>query len=187
MAHVRNLGVVALTAQLRGPDVSTNEIEETEESATKKPKLLRDEADNVSTPHDPSTPAAGDLRSPNPELTLPVLDVLPANLAAGTRSVARPLHVGDLRLADLRKLMQSSGHTAEFRGEGTLLIDGSVAVRKSGTGTIEVEAAAQSTSRGAAPTSSSRYMRGSSTSLTEGSFLAVKRKIYEGLAVVAGG
>jgi cleavage and polyadenylation specificity factor subunit 2 len=87
--------------------------------------------------------------------------------------MARPLHVGDLRLADLRKLMQSAGHTAEFRGEGTLLIDKSVAVRKSGTGKIEIEATAQSS-----------LGRPSGRGL--GSFLAVKKKIYEGLAVVAG-
>jgi cleavage and polyadenylation specificity factor subunit 2 len=85
--------------------------------------------------------------------------------------VAQPLHVGDLRLADLRKIMQSSGHTAEFRGEGTLLIDGSVIVRKTGTGRIEVE------SMGVAAGGSSGG----------NSFYAVRGKIYEGLAVVAGG
>jgi cleavage and polyadenylation specificity factor subunit 2 len=69
----------------------------------------------------------------------PTLDVLPASMAATTRSIAQSLHVGDLRLADLRKLLHSSGHTAEFRGEGTLLIDGVVAVRKTATGRIEVE------------------------------------------------
>jgi cleavage and polyadenylation specificity factor subunit 2 len=72
--------------------------------------------------------------------------------------------------------MQSSGHTAEFRGEGTLLIDGFVAVRKSGTGKIEIEGAAQSA-----------MVNPMSLGRDEGSFLAVKRKIYEGLAVVAGG
>jgi cleavage and polyadenylation specificity factor subunit 2 len=87
--------------------------------------------------------------------------------------MARALHVGDLRLADLRKLMIAAGHKAEFRGEGTLLIDGMVAIRKSSTGTIEVEASVQS---------SASDRRGQA-----GSFLAVKRKIYEGLAVVAGG
>jgi cleavage and polyadenylation specificity factor subunit 2 len=101
----------------------------------------------------------------------PTLDVLPSSMASATRSVAQPLHVGDLRLADLRKIMQSSGHTAEFRGEGTLLIDGSVIVRKTGTGRIEVE------SMGATAGESS-----------EGNtFYAVRGKIYEGLAVVAGG
>ncbi|KAK5162568.1 hypothetical protein LTR16_012225, partial [Cryomyces antarcticus] len=93
-------------------------------------------------------------------------------MAAATRSVAQPLHVGDLRLADLRKLMQASGHTAEFRGEGTLLIDGAVAVRKSGTGKIEVDGGGFTAT-------------GSGSRELEGTFYAVKRKIYEGLAVVA--
>ena len=69
--------------------------------------------------------------------------------------------------------MQSSGHTAEFRGEGILLIDGSVIVRKSGTGRIEVESIGLSAGPGS-------MQRGST-------FFAVKTKIYEGLAVVAGG
>ena len=163
--HVRALGVVALTAQLRGPEITPPE-DESAESANKKVKLLKDESSSgaVST-LDGSKPSA--------EKTdvFPMLDTLPANMAAGTRSMARPLHVGDLRLADLRKIMQGAGYTAEFRGEGTLLIDGQVAVRKSGTGKIEIEAAAQSNQAAG---------RGA------GSFLAVKRRIYEGLAVVSG-
>jgi cleavage and polyadenylation specificity factor subunit 2 len=164
--HVRALGVVALTAQLRGPEI-TYEDDESAESANKKLKLLKDESSSgaVST-LDGSKPAA------EKSDVFPMLDTLPANMAAGTRSMARPLHVGDLRLADLRRIMQGTGHAAEFRGEGTLLIDGQVAVRKSGTGKIEIEAAAQSNQAAG---------RGA------GSFLAVKRKIYEGLAVVAGG
>ena len=95
-------------------------------------------------------------------------------MAAATRSVAQPLHVGDLRLADLRKILQSAGHTAEFRGEGTLLVDGLVAVRKGGTGRIEVE--------GGGMTFPDIRLR-----MSEGSFFAVRRRIYEGLAVIAGG
>ena len=108
-----------------------------------------------------------------PELA-PTLDVLPASLAVATRSVAQPLHVGDLRLADLRKILQSTGHTAEFRGEGTLLIDGLVAVRKSGTGKVEVEGGGLSL-----PELRTRTL--------EGSFYEVRRKIYDGLAVIGGG
>ncbi|KAI0598390.1 beta-lactamase-like protein [Biscogniauxia sp. FL1348] len=103
----------------------------------------------------------------------PTLDILPTNMASATRSVAQPLHVGDLRLADLRKAMQQSGHTAEFRGEGTLLIDGSVVVRKTTTGRIDVESIGLPTDGGPA------------TQLG-GTFYAVKRTIYENLAVVAG-
>jgi cleavage and polyadenylation specificity factor subunit 2 len=165
--HVRSLGVVALTAQLKPPEIDVAE-DEVAESINKKQKLLETEPDTVSTPvnglNDSSVSKAD---------AYPILDVLPASIAAGTRSMARALHVGDLRLADLRKLMIAAGHKAEFRGEGTLLIDGMVAIRKSSTGTIEVEASVQS---------SASDRRGQA-----GSFLAVKRKIYEGLAVVAGG
>lgn len=103
-------------------------------------------------------------------LPLPFLDVVPASMASATRSVAQPLHVGDLRLADLRKILQFDGHTAEFRGEGTLLIDGLVVVRKTGTGKIEIEG------NGPGP---------SGTGF--GTFYAVRKKIYEGLATVGGG
>ncbi|CAG8878083.1 unnamed protein product [Penicillium nalgiovense] len=165
--HVRSLGVVALTAQLRGPEPA--EIGDIE-TPGKKVKQLKDEA--ASSAVAPALEQA-DTKIIDKVGVYPLLDTLPASMAAGTRSMARPLHVGDLRLADLRKLMQSAGHTAEFRGEGTLLIDKSVAVRKSGTGKIEIETTAQSS-----------LGRPSGRGL--GSFLAVKKKIYEGLAVVAG-
>lgn len=172
--HVRSLGVVALTAQLRGPELAPSD-DESEESAHKKQKLVKDEAGS-------SAVSTLDGVKPTAEESdvFPMLDVLPASMAAGTRSVARPLHVGDLRLADLRKIMQSAGHRAEFRGEGTLLIDGLVAVRKSGTGKIEIEAAAQSAAALNTRLPMARQQLGA------GSFLAVKRKIYEGLAVVSG-
>ncbi|KAI1396790.1 beta-lactamase-like protein [Hypoxylon fuscum] len=103
----------------------------------------------------------------------PTLDTLPTNMASATRSVAQPLHVGDLRLADLRKVMQQSGHTAEFRGEGTLLVDGSVVVRKTTAGRIDLESICLPTDGGPA----TRY---------GGTFHAIKKTIYESLAVVAG-
>ncbi len=162
--NVRGLGVVTLMGHL----VATLPPESTEEPVTrKKLKTLKNEADESKLDEVPVTPEK------TPELP-PTLDVIPANLAAATRSVAQPLHVGDLRLADLRKILQSTGHAAEFRGEGTLLIDGLVAVRKSGTGKIEVE-------------SGGRNLADMRARSLEGSFYAVKRKIYEGLAVIAGG
>jgi cleavage and polyadenylation specificity factor subunit 2 len=167
--HVRSLGVVAITAQLRGPEPTNDDEIADADVSGKKMKLVEDETASSAV-----TPTTNNVKSAEKSAHVPLLDTLPASMAAGTRSVARPLHVGDLRLADLRKLMQAAGHTAEFRGEGTLLIDKSVAVRKSGTGKIEVEASAQSSANHAT------QGRGA------GSFLAVKRKIYEGLAVVAG-
>ena len=139
----------------------------TDPSSRKKPKLLADgkeesKLDDVATTSEKA-----------PELA-PTLDVLPASLVAATRSVAQPLHVGDLRLADLRKILQSTGHTADFRGEGTLLVDGLVAVRKSGTGKIEVEGGGLNL-----PELRTRTL--------EGSVYEVKRQIYDGLAVIAGG
>ncbi|KAL5043739.1 hypothetical protein BDW71DRAFT_187284 [Aspergillus fruticulosus] len=175
--HVRTLGVVTLTGQLKAPEpVPTDQ--DTTDSPNKKQKLVEETATSSEQPTPTPTPQT---QPTEPQQTTdkpdryPVLDILQANMASGTRSMTRPLHVGDLRLADLRKIMQSAGHKAEFRGEGTLLIDGFVAVRKSGTGKIEIEAAA--------------YPAGPGTGVVQGagSFLAVKQKIYEGLAVVAGG
>ncbi|KAL5340065.1 beta-lactamase-like protein [Aspergillus crustosus] len=161
--HVRALGVVTLTGQLRGPELASVD-QDTADSPNKKQKLVEETA----TPQPEIKPSVEKFD------THPILDLLPPNMASGTRSMTRPLHVGDLRLADLRKIMQGAGHMAEFRGEGTLLIDGMVAVRKSGTGKIEIEAAAYPATPNAA------IAQGT------GSFLAVKRKIYEGLAIVSG-
>ncbi|KAK2808363.1 hypothetical protein FQN50_004748 [Emmonsiellopsis sp. PD_5] len=168
--NVRSLGVVTLAGELRAPDPTTLEDDATDISQ-KKQKVLKEAQEGTSDAVENKSKQL----IPRKDV-FPLLDVLPPNMAAATGSVARPLHVGDLRLADLRKLMQASGHTAEFRGEGTLLIDGFVAVRKSGTGRIEIEGAVQS----ALPGPSVVWR-------DEGSFLAVKKKIYEGLAVVAGG
>lgn len=99
---------------------------------------------------------------------LPVLDVMPSNLVSAARTAAQPLHVGDLRLADLRRAMQACGHGAEFRGEGILVIDGSVSVRKSAEGRIEVE-------------SVGIPVVGRRNTLYE-----VKKAIYDSVAVVAG-
>ncbi|KAH6654679.1 beta-lactamase-like protein [Truncatella angustata] len=73
----------------------------------------------------------------------PVLDI-PMTLASGlaaTQSVT-PFHVGDLRLGNLRKDLRDSGYSTEFMGEGTLLVQNSVIVRKAANaGRITVEAA----------------------------------------------
>lgn len=105
---------------------------------------------------------------------MPKLDVLPSSMASATRSVAQPLQVGDLRLADLRKIMQNSGYTAEFRGEGMLLIDSNVIVRKTGTGRIEIE----STGLPVGFNPVTPMLQSGAT------FFAVRDRIYEGLAVV---
>lgn len=162
--NVRGLGIVTLMGHLVA---ATLEEQNPTEAASKRPKLLKRDAEEAKL--DEMAVASGKA----PKLT-PLLDVLPPNLAAATRSVAQPLHVGDLRLADLRRILQAAGHTAEFRGEGTLLIDGLVAVRKSATGKVEVEGGGLDF-----PDLRTRNL--------EGSFYAVKRRIYEGLAVITGG
>ena len=160
---VRALSIATLMGLLS----AAKEIGDSEDLASRKKVKMGTESEDEIKPSNLSS------ETDNKSALVPILDVLPANMAAATRSVTQPLHVGDLRLADLRKVLQSSGYTAEFRGEGTLLIDGLVAVRKSANGRIEVE-------------SVGRDYAGVKPQHLEGSFYTVKRKIYECLAVVAG-
>ncbi|KAI4168030.1 MAG: hypothetical protein LQ343_006737 [Gyalolechia ehrenbergii] len=161
--NVHGLGVVTLIGHLAAMEV--DEPQAPDSFSKKRQKLLKEDKDDSDIPSNSTESKKRHLA--------PVLDILPASMAAATRSVAQPLHVGDLRLADLRKILQSAGHTAEFRGEGTLLIDGLVAVRKTATGKLEVEGGGLGL-----PDYPARDL--------DASFYAVKRKIYDGLAVVAG-
>lgn len=166
--NVRGLGIVTVTARLLGTEGNADTHPHppgtnTEEQASNK-RLKIDDGDLKE--------QVGDDEKATAAAVVPTLDVLPTTMASASRSVAQPLHVGDLRLADLRRAMQAAGHTAEFRGEGTLLIDSSVAVRKSATGRIEVESIGMPVAPAGAGSGST--------------FWAVKRMIYDGLAVVAG-
>ncbi|RMZ78651.1 hypothetical protein DV738_g3723, partial [Chaetothyriales sp. CBS 135597] len=147
--HVKNIGVFAVSGQLKAEDPDSTS--HGEDARVKKQKMETD---------------------PVPDASLPILDVLPPALAASTRSVAQPIHVGDTRLADLRRLLNASGHSAEFRGEGTILVDGLVAVRKMANGRIVVEGVPLNVLPG---------------SRSSDSFTHVKQRIYAGLAVVAAG
>ncbi|KAF2478085.1 uncharacterized protein BDR25DRAFT_299802 [Lindgomyces ingoldianus] len=162
--NVRGLGVVAITGLLRPASLSLP-IRQTDGTAKKKVRL-QDPASDV-----PIQKAGEKEEQPQINLT-PILDIVPANLASATRSVAQPFHVGDLRLADLRKTMQASGMTAEFRGEGVLVINGTVAIRKSGTGKIEIDGGA--------------YSFADPKNGDAGTFFRVRRLVYGGLAVVSG-
>lgn len=155
--NVRGLSIATVTGRL----LSLAKADQKEEDEAAK-KRLKTEDTMDETPDQPQDVAAE-----------PTLDVVPSNMASAARSHAQPLHVGDLRLADLRKAMQQAGHTAEFRGEGTLLVDGSVVVRKTTTGRINVESIGLPTDGGPA-------------TQFGGTFYAVKKSIYESLAVVAG-
>ncbi|OIW26563.1 hypothetical protein CONLIGDRAFT_480404 [Coniochaeta ligniaria NRRL 30616] len=161
--NVRGLGIVTVTGLLVGGQFTpiNGDHDGDEESANKRQKTITD--GSAAAPESTS----GQLTTTT-DAPVPTLDVLPINLVSAVRSAAQPLHVGDLRLADLRRAMQSSGHTAEFRGEGTLLIDGAVVVRKTATGRIELESIDVPVAGGPS------------------TFYAVKKQIYEGLAVVAG-
>jgi cleavage and polyadenylation specificity factor subunit 2 len=154
--NVGGLGVVPLTSHL-----SVVQREEEHEGDNKAKRLKNGNTDVDQAEED----------ADNEDLTktvVPLLDIVPANKAAATRIVARPFHVGDLRLSDLRKLMQSQGYPAEFRGEGTLLVNGMVAIRKSAVGKIEVET----------------VLGIPGFSVTDPTFDDVRRRIYEGLLAV---
>ncbi|KAJ9663551.1 hypothetical protein H2198_000817 [Neophaeococcomyces mojaviensis] len=151
--NVKNMSIVTVTGQLRAEGVQVEE-----ENTAKKAKLTDETKESV-------------VEDVVMNEYQPVLDALPLNVAASTRTATQPIHVGDLRLADLRRLMRDGGHSAVFRGEGTLLIDDMVAVRKLASGRITVEGS---------PISSTQRPDAES-------FRHVKRKIYEGLAVVAAG
>ncbi|RKF58818.1 Cleavage factor two protein 2 [Erysiphe neolycopersici] len=162
--NIKGLSIATVTARI---EASPSESTETNlEESNKKQKLL--ETDNKESVN-------GAISTSTRPVEMPILDVLPSNMVSAARSVAQPLQVGDLRLADLRKIMQTSGYKAEFRGEGMLLIDNSVIVRKTGTGRLEIESTALAT--GLNLTSSPTMQQGAT-------FFAVRNRIYEGLAVV---
>lgn len=154
---VRGLGIMAITGRLEAASLEPTGKEE-DGGAKKKAKL------------DTQADSAKDGEKMD---TTPILDVVPANISTAVRSVAQPFHVGGLRLADLRKIMRASGITAEFRGEGTLVINGTVAVRKTATGRIEIDGGA--------------YSFADPNNADSGTFFEVKKKIYDMLAAVAGG
>ena len=71
-------------------------------------------------------------------------------MAASTRSVAQPIHVSDIILADLRRVLLDGGLTAEFPGERILLTDGVAMVRNGGVGSVIIEDGGGGMLRGAA-------------------------------------
>ncbi|KAL1900501.1 hypothetical protein Sste5346_002222 [Sporothrix stenoceras] len=189
--NLRGLGIVTMTGQLRPglcalpaantpaaiedkpADADGNNNNDGDEASGSSKRQKTDASGSALAVTAPSSAAPAAAVAPNAQL--PTLDVLPSNIAlAAARAGTQPLHVGELRLADLRRTMQASGHTAEFRGEGTLVIDGSVAVKKTTTGRVEVESIGLPSDGGPA-------------TKVGGTFYAVKRMIYDGLAVVAGG
>lgn len=172
--NVRGLGIVTVTGMLLpGGEFAVTDGEH-EDSTNKRQKVEGIASENavVLASNAPTT-----VGSTNTSASVPTLDVIPLSRASAVRSAAQPLHVGELRLADLRRTMINGGHKAEFRGEGTLVVDDSVAVRKTATGRIEIESVGLPEVGPA---------MGGMGMAAGGTFYAVRRKIYEGLAVVAG-
>lgn len=157
---LRDYGIATALGQVQAPEYEDNNHEEGTSKRQKVQDLnqSRRDAKVIDANEKPS----------------PVFTALPSHLGTMASNLVEALQIGDTRLAQLRRLLQSDGHTAEFKGEGTLLIDGSVAVRKSATGQIEVELGGGSVTSNAATG-------------VDSSFNNVKKMIYEGLAVVTTG
>ncbi|KAK6519142.1 hypothetical protein TWF281_003831 [Arthrobotrys megalospora] len=103
-----------------------------------------------------------------------VLDVLPSTASGGGRT-AKPIHVGDVKLAELRRVLLDAGHTAELTGEGRLLCDGVVSVVKEGVGRVTIE-----------DVGGSGGLLSGGGGRRKGRFWEVRKWVYEGLARVAG-
>ncbi|KAM3449859.1 hypothetical protein MY3296_006551 [Beauveria thailandica] len=162
--NVRGLGIVTVSGQLFAAVAAAAAASEDEDAAAN--KRQKTSGDSLALTTTTTTTA---LATTSSAPALPTLDVVTASFAAAAaRTAAQPLHVGDLRLADLRRAMQGAGHAAEFRGEGMLVVDGAVVVRKTAEGQVEIE-------------SVGLPVAGRRSALHE-----VKRAIYDNLAVVAG-
>ncbi|KAF3176762.1 hypothetical protein EYR41_011793 [Orbilia oligospora] len=102
-----------------------------------------------------------------------VLDILPTSTNTPIKS-AKPIHVGDIKLPELRRVLLDAGHTAELTGEGRLLCDGVVSVVKEGVGRVTIEDVG----------GSGGLLSGRGKG--KGRFWEVRRLVYEGLARVSG-
>lgn len=76
-----------------------------------------------------------------PPTSTTVVKLVPLKTAQDFANAPRsnPLMVGDIKLAELKRLLISKGHKAEFRAEGILVCDEKVAIRKLAQGNIVVE------------------------------------------------
>ncbi|KAI9653276.1 MAG: hypothetical protein M1831_006111 [Alyxoria varia] len=155
---IRGLGLVTMNAQL-----SSDDPDDPGKDTTSSKRLKLGAGDKSGLKNKPLS---------TPEKTIPVLGLIPSSLVTSISTFTKSLHVGDLRLSELRRSLQQQGHTAEFKGEGTLLVDGITAVRKSGLGHVEVESALS----GASAIASKRHIA---------TLIAVKKTVYDCLAVVA--
>ena len=160
-APIQGRNVATLTGEIKA---QTDGLETALADRSKRPKLMKTESNQGM--EDTSDQAAA---------LSAVLDIIGPNAARSTLSLDRPIHVGDVVLRELQRYLVEDGHRARFAGGGTLLVDDMVAVRKLGTGRIVLESA---------PTSPFAMTNGSNAAE---SFTLVKRKIYQGLPLVAAG
>lgn len=191
--NVRGLGIVTVTGLLLpGGEFqpTTTSDADADADSSKRQKLEDGTTPSTSEPSTALVKTQGTNTTTTAPTTasLPTLDLVPPTLASSlsVRSqAAQPLHVGELRLADLRRAMLSAGHKVEFKGEGTLLIDDVVVVRKSTAqgGRVELESVGLPSDTMPGTTSGGLL---DAAMKVGGTFYAVRKKIYEGLAVVAG-
>lgn len=109
--------------------------------------------------------------------------------APSSQLTNQTLHIGDIRLPELRKVFHSAGHAADFRGEGVMVIDQSVTLRKTAAGRLEIEGgglldtaaisrAAQLGGAAAAGSAMAPQLG------AQASFVEVRERIYQGLAII---
>lgn len=153
---VKQLSIVTVTGRLR---MQEHQNESLKEKAVKKLKM--ESAD---------TDPGEEVEKSDKDISQPVLDAIPAGVAASIRNVNHSIHVGDLKIRQLQSMFANSGHSATLMMGGTLVIDGAIAVRKLPSGQVIVEGPPLKQKFGA----------------RADSFTTVKRMIYDGLAVVAG-
>ncbi|CAG8506844.1 4095_t:CDS:2, partial [Diversispora eburnea] len=72
-----------------------------------------------------------------PDYSLPILDVVQTDELNSSNH--NPVFVGEVKLTELKRVLQSEGIVAEFKGEGILVCNEKVAVRKTSTGQLILE------------------------------------------------
>lgn len=115
-------------AQVVGEIVDRKELEAEEEKDVKKKENEVDHKDNEDKKDEGTLKAFGIGLKALPESMSQLINVRHAQLA-----------IGDIRLKELKDLYGGDYHTAEFKGEGTLVIDDKICVRKVSEGDFVVE------------------------------------------------
>lgn len=160
--HVGPLGVVHVLGRI------TLEDSKIESADSFSPELKKQKLDTSrSSSPAPAASASNALVKPSNAEAIPLsLTLPPSSILSVHRATHNPIHVGDIKLSELRKALDAEGIQAEFSGEGALLCDGTVVVKKTGSGKVVLEDLGGG-------------WRG-------GTWRRVRSVVYGGLAVVAG-